>query len=247
MRRFSRTVLAMFAAVAIVAMISQVVVAQPEQGRRGRGGGFGGPPTSVRLATIEEVQKALKLTDEQKDKIGKISDQLRDDVRKAFDGGNGFEKMQDLYKDASAKLNEVLDEGQQKRLMGISIQVNGAGATVDPAVAKELNITDDQQKKLDEVRQRNRLAMREAFQAGGGQGGGREQFEKLREEGNKKLLAVLTSEQQSQLEALKGEKVDIDMSQFRGGPGGRGFGGDRGGRSERNRDESKSEEKSSGT
>ena len=39
-------------------------------------------------------------------------------------------------------------------------------------------------------------------------------FQEIRAEGDKKLLAVLTSEQQTQYEALKGEPVEIDMSQF---------------------------------
>ena len=121
---------------------------------------------------------------------------------------------------------KILDAGQQKRLMGIAIQVNGAGAVVDPAVAKELNLTDDQKKQLAEVRQKNMEALRDAFQGGRDQGG-REKIQELRDEANKKMMAVLTSDQQAQLESLKGDKVDIDMSQLRGpgGPGGRGDGG----------------------
>ena len=41
-------------------------------------------------------------------------------------------------------------------------------------------------------------------------------------EAEKKLLAVLTSEQQAQLDALKGEPVEIDLSQLRRGRGGEG-------------------------
>ena len=44
----------------------------------------------------------------------------------------------------------------------------------------------------------------------------RAKIDKLREDANKKLMAVLTSDQQAQLESLKGEKVEIDMSQLRG-------------------------------
>lgn len=254
--RFSKTGWATIAAAVIVAMVSQVAVAQREEGRGGRGGrergpGDGGGPSSVRLATMKEVQTALKLTDEQKEKIGKINDQMRDDVRKAFEDGNGRDKMQELNESASGKLHEVLDEGQQKRLMGILIQIGGANATIDPAVAKELNITDDQKKKLGEARQSNGEAMREAFEGARDQNGSREEmrakFEKMREDANKKLMEVLTSEQQEKLESLKGEKVEIDMSQLRGGggPGGdRGRGGERGSRDRGDRKpESKSEEK----
>lgn len=56
----------------------------------------------------------------------------------------------------------------------------------------------------------------------------REKMEKHREESHKNLMAVLTSEQQAQLESLKGEKIELDLSQLRG-PGGQGGGrfGDR--------------------
>jgi len=222
-------------------------VAQREEGRRGRGG-FGGPPSGARLLALKEVQSALKLTDEQNSKIGKINDQMREDARKAMEDGGGQEKMRELMTATTAKINEVLDEGQQKRLMGIFIQVSGANAALDPAVAKELNITDDQKKQLNDARQKNMDAMREAFEAARDQEGGREamreKMEKLRDDANKSMLAVLTSDQQAQLEALKGEKVEIDMSQLRG-PGGRGPGGRGGqGRGPRN-PESDNEKKAS--
>lgn len=262
--RFSGKGWAVIAAMVIVAVISQVSLAQREEGRRGRGGpggpggGFGGPPSSALLLGLKEVQEALKLTDDQKSKLGTIRDELQDAFRKARQDG-GSEKMQELMTSISSKVNEVLDEAQQKRLMGIMVQVNGANATLDPAVAKELNITDDQKKQLDEARQKNRDSMREAFEGAGDRDSSREEtrakFDKLREDANKKLLAVLTSEQQTKLESLKGEKVDIDMSALRGGPGGpggerrAGRGGERGERGERGRrdrgSESKSEEKSS--
>jgi Spy/CpxP family protein refolding chaperone len=247
--RFSSKGWAMVAGLVIVAMVSQVALAQQGQGRRGRGGagggGFGGgPPSSARLLTLKEVQDALKLTDDQKGKLEKINEAAQTDMRKAMQDGGGREKMQELMASTTAKVNEILDAGQQKRLMGIEIQVNGAGAAADPAVAKELNLTDDQKKQLGEVRQKNMDAMREAFQGGRDQGG-REKIQQLRDEANKSMLAVLTADQQAQLESLKGEKVDVDMSQLRGGPGGPGGrGAGRRGRGDGN-SESKSDEKSS--
>jgi len=228
------------AALAIVAMVVQVSEAQ-QGGRRGRGGRgfgmFGGPP-SASLLRFKEVQDALKLTDEQKSKIEKINDGMRQEIRKAMRDGGGPEKMQQLMADSSAKVNEVLDEGQQKRLMGIMIQVNGAAAALDPAVAKELNVTDDQKKQLEELHEKNRETMREAMRDALDQAGDRaairEKMQKLRDEAHQKMIAVLTSDQQTQLESLKGEKVDIDMSQLRGF-GGRGGQGNRGDRPRRGR------------
>ena len=58
--------------------------------------------------------------------------------------------------------------------------------------------------------------------------------EEIQADVNKKILAELTSDQQAQLESLKGEKVDIDLSKLRGpgGPGGDRRGG-RGGEARR--------------
>jgi Spy/CpxP family protein refolding chaperone len=209
---------------AVVLASALVASAQPgeREGRRAPGG-FGGPRpvTSIRLARADEVAAALSLTDDQKEKVAKINDQLRDDIQKGFESGNGFEKMRELYQAAAAELAEVLDDNQEKRLMGILIQVNGAGATADPAVAKELGITDEQKKKLDETRREIGESMRESFRELRDLSGEErdKKFDELRAEANKKLLAVLNPDQQAKLESLKGEPVKIDMSQFRMGRG----------------------------
>src|SRR5689334_5646673 len=86
---------AAIAFVAMIAIVSQVALAQNEQGRRGRGnrggggpGGMGfGPPSMARLASIDKVQEELKLTSEQKEKIQKLNDDARAEMRKQFEGG----------------------------------------------------------------------------------------------------------------------------------------------------------------
>lgn len=241
---------AVVAAVMVVGLTVQIAMAQPGEGRRGRGpgGGFGGPPTPVRLLTVKEVQDALKLSDEQKTKLKDVNEKLRDEIRTAMEDGGGPEKMQELMTKTTEKVNSILDEGQQKRLLGIFIQVNGPNSVMNPEVAKELNVTDDQKKKIEEIRDKNREAMRELFQSARDQEGGREAMrekaDKLRDEESKAILAVLIDEQKKQLEELKGEKVDVDLSQLRG-PGGGGRFGDRprGGRGARNRN-ANSEDKS---
>jgi Spy/CpxP family protein refolding chaperone len=245
MTRFSCKVWPVLAVVAVVLVVSQMAHAQPEEGRRERGGegrrfggGFGMP--GIRLATLDEVQEALELSDEQKTKVEEINDKFRDDFRKLLDDGPEPEAMRKLSQDASAKLAEVLDDDQEKRLRGISIQVMGAGAVVaDPDLAKELNVTEEQKEKLRDASMENMRAMRDSFgeMRDLPEDQRRKKGEELRADANKKLLAVLTSDQQEQLEALKGEKVEIDMSQLRG-PGRGGFGGRDGerGRGDRDRD-----------
>jgi Spy/CpxP family protein refolding chaperone len=229
MKRFSGRFWTTIVAAMIVAMVSQMAFAQRDQGGRGRGrggpGGAGGPggPRGMSMGQLlmaDEVQKALKLTDEQKTKIKAVFE----DMRKSFADRGGPESFQKLRETTAKKINDVLDDGQRKRLMGILIQVQGAGAVNDPAVAKELNITDEQKKKLEEARPSFR-PMREGGEAGGQNAarGSREEMqakmEKAREQSNKMIMDILTPEQQKKLESLKGEKVDIDLSKLRG-PGG---------------------------
>jgi Spy/CpxP family protein refolding chaperone len=249
MVRFSNKFLAVVAALAVVAMAAQLAMAQNEQGRRGRGGpggpGMRGPVPMTLLATVDTVQEALKLSDEQKDKVKSINDDVRNELKKDFENGGrpDFEKMRKMMDEASEKLGKVLDEGQQKRLMGVFVQVNGARALVDPAVEKALDISDDQKDKLHEMLAPPRGGRGEGRGEGRGAGkgegrgegkgqSGQGSFREQREKMEKEAMAVLTPDQQKKLEEVKGEKVDVDMSKLRGRDGAGRPGRDRGNRGE---------------
>jgi Spy/CpxP family protein refolding chaperone len=232
-----------------VIVLAQGVQAQPEQGPGGpgrfrgsfmrSGSGFGAG-AKVRLAAIDEIQKALKLTDDQKKQVDDLNEELRHASRDVWQLGGGPEKLKKINEDAAAKLNEVIDDEQEKRLRGITIQIIGPSVVVvDAEVAKELKVTDEQKAKLEEVQQENMREMGEAFRGSGTPDeSNRKKFEELREKGQKRLLDVLTSEQQEQLSAMKGEEVKIDMMKLRGGGDGGRFRGGRGegGRFGRDRD-----------
>jgi len=86
-----------------------------------------------------DVQKALKLTDEQKDKIKAINDDLAKEMREAFGGGGGggggrgrggnpemLQKIQSLRKEALQNAVKVLNDEQKKTykdLTGESFEV----------------------------------------------------------------------------------------------------------------------------
>jgi len=229
------------AALAVVVLMAQVAEAQRgEGGRRGRGGRGMFYISSVQLVSqSDDVQAALKLNEEQTTAVDEINDQLRSERREAYNrrrDGSGDarrearEEMVKLNEKAAAKLAEVLDGEQQKRLMEISIQVNGAAALAEPAIAKELKVTKEQEAKLDEVRQSNMEAARETFAdlRDLSRDERSAKMQEIRTESDKNLLAVLTSEQQAQFESLKGEPVEVDMADFRGRSGG-GFRGGRDG------------------
>lgn len=256
--------LAALAAVLIFAF-SSTVGAQPGEGGS-RGPGFGGPGgprmmrgsssagmgpgSGARLASIPEVQKALKLTKEQKKEIREINDELRDGFRKLLQEGGAREGMRKVNEEAAARLAEVLDDAQEKRLRGIIIQIVGASAVmIDGELANELKITDEQKTKLEEVQRSNMQALAETFGSGNPNEDRRGKFEELRIAGQQKLFDVLTSEQQEQLNSLKGEEVKIDFMSLRGGGSGnrsRG-GGQFGGRSGRQRGDRERSEREKAT
>ena len=72
----------------------------------------------VRAFSDETVQKELKLTDDQKDKIKTISDDLGQESRSIFQSGGDFQenfkKVQGLQKEASEKITAVLTDDQKK-------------------------------------------------------------------------------------------------------------------------------------
>jgi hypothetical protein len=231
----------------ILLAVSQAAVAQREEGRRGRGrfGGRGFLVQDFRLASLDEVQTALELDEEEKSKVGELNDKHWDELRGLLEDGQDREAMQKLNDKTSAALSEVLNDEQEKRLRGIVIQVNGVGVVLaDPKLAKDLSVTDDQMEKLRDAQRSNMEAMGEAFREMRDMSDDerRAKFRALRAEADKKLMALLTKEQQEQLEALKGEKIEIDMSQLRG-RGGRGR-GERGDRDRSDREDSKDDSES---
>jgi hypothetical protein len=211
------------AVLAIVAIASNPVLAQ---GRGGRGGGRMQNYSMSRLATLAEVQADLKLNDEQKTKITEIADQVRGEAREVFQAGAGggnvdFAKLQQIYQDASDKVNALLDASQQKRLMEITVQVNGPAALSEAAVRKQLMFTDEQNTKFAEAVKTNQEAMRSLRDLPREEQ--RDKRQELNKEADEKLLGILTAQQKTEFEALKGAPLTVDLSPLapRGGGGGR--------------------------
>jgi hypothetical protein len=207
-------------AFALVAMAVEPVLAQGGGGG-GRGMGRQRAYSQARLATLPEVVSELKLTDEQKTKVSAIADQLQSDIRSSFGGGGGppdMDKMEQMNQEATAKIDALLDAGQQKRLGEIAIQVNGASSLNDAAIRKQLNFTDEQTKKYEEARDANRAAMTELM------GMSREERQgkmaDMRKEADDRLLGVLTDQQKTEFEAMKGTPLTIDLSALRQRGGG---------------------------
>lgn len=227
--------------VAICLLANSAAFAQGQgRGRGGFGGGFGfGGGGAGMLLGSPQVQKELKLTDDQTAKIGEIQ-------REAFQGGGGgnrgnfqnlsdeerqklFEDMRKRMEETNKKLTEVLSADQNARLKQIQLWVGGVASLVrNEEAAKELKITDDQKEALKTIAEESGKKQGEIFQ--GFRGANEEERTKLqakaaelRKETDTECMAVLTDEQKAQFAKMRGEKFEFDMSQaFGGGRGRRG-------------------------
>jgi Spy/CpxP family protein refolding chaperone len=191
------------------------------------------------LVARDEVQQELQLVDEQKDKLKGITDEMRTKVRAQM--GDIFRDMQNLSDDERAakfgeirtkmealsaesekQLEKVLLPHQMERLKQIDlqtkVQTRGASALTSGDVAKALNLTDEQREKLE----KRAAEVQEELQA---------KIKQLQADARKKMLDVLTPDQQAQLEKMMGQQFDMPEQNFRdrfrgrGGRGGRPPGG----------------------
>ena len=221
-------------------------------GRGGGGGGSmfggrGGGDMTMSLLRIEAVRTELEISPDQEEALTKMQEQGRperpdgdfrnmsEEERTEF-----FTKMRKQAEERNTKMKEQLEEvlfpEQLERLQEINIQLQGIAALQNAEVAKELKITEAQKKELEEVRaglmEKMREGMRELFSSGSREGI-REKMEKMRDDMEGDVLAVLTSDQKKKFEEMKGEKFEMPEGSRgqggRGGFGGRG-GGEQGGR-----------------
>lgn len=206
-------------AVVAVCLATLPAEAQNQGGRGGRG--FFGMQNGAKvyLVQAEPVQKELKITDEQKPKLESISQSYRDEMQKLVPFGQGTsreefrakleenrDKLAQLGRDTEKKIDGLLTADQQKRLNEISLQAEGPEALRRDEVASKLKLTDEQKEKIGKVLDEQSEKRRDAFGQGGG---GREAFERIREETDKQVAAVLTDEQKSQWKEMQGKEFDL--------------------------------------
>lgn len=220
MARYLTRGLAFGVCLAVVAMMVDSAWAQRGRGFRRM---FG--VSKAQLASLPEVQTELNLNDEQKTQVAEINEELRDGRREIF--GTGFDKwneirgrVEQLNRDASQKVDDLLDPAQKKRLLEINIQQNGPRALNDPDVIAELGLSDEQKAKLAAADEENNQAFEKAVEESG-RDDWRQRAGELSEASDQRLLGVLSDDQKKQFEAMAGEPFNIDLSQlFRGRRGG---------------------------
>lgn len=199
------------------------------QGRGGRGG-FGGRGFmfgTVQLLGNEQVQKELKISDEQKEKLAALREEGgRPDFRKFRDMSEderekAFAEMSQKAEAQGKKAEALLDAGQLARFKQISLQIRGNGAIADDAVARELALSDDQvaqTKTIGEEIAKQRQEIRRGAQDGDRAELGKK-MDELQKNADEEYLAVLTDEQKAKFAAMKGAEFKIDRRSLFRGPG----------------------------
>lgn len=232
MRRLFGIVLA---SLVVGLFMSSGAMAQGRGGRGGFGGGGFGGGGFAGLLQIAQVQKELKLSDDQIAKVKEVADAARppqgtggrrgadqtDEQRAA-----AREERQKRNAETDAKLTALLMPEQVTRLKQVQLWVQGYGAlTNNEAVVKELGLTDDQKAALKTISDEAGRKRQALFQ-GLGRGASDEQRAKFREDSaalqkdtDAECKAVLTDDQSAKLAAMKGEKFELDMSQIAAGRG----------------------------
>jgi Spy/CpxP family protein refolding chaperone len=229
----------------LTALMLTAVIALPAMAQRPQrpgGGGMGfGPPTGVALLRSEDVQKDLKLSDEQKEKVKTYLAKQGEEMRSAFGGGGrpDQEKVAELRKkmqEENAKFQkDALTEEQNKRLKQIGYQVGGIAVFSTEDVAKELKITDEQKEKFKNIADQLRKDRQEVTGGGGGGGGGgrrpmispdqQKKIDALVKEATEKAHDVLTADQKKTWESMIGAKFEGKIQQGFGGGRRPGAGG----------------------
>jgi len=174
------------------------------------------PPTLGPVLSNPDVQKELKLTDEQirklKEAFGKVGEKYKEDFAKfrTMSQEERVKKMMEFSKDNNKAMAGILDAKQLKRYRQIDWQIAGIGALGDPILQKELKLSDEQKKKLNDIFLDVEKKMEEMSK---NPGASREEFQKklaaFVKDVESKANAVLTDDQKKSFKELKGPKFEF--------------------------------------
>jgi Spy/CpxP family protein refolding chaperone len=166
---------------------------------------MGGPPPLF-LLQQKDVQKDLKLTSDQLGKVKEAYDKQKQDAQalRELQGDARQERVRELMRADQKTMHEILQPDQQKRLRQIMLQEQGAPAFAHPRVTRELNISDDQEQKIEDLLDTAGRKMHSLYR-NGQESSARQQAEDLDKQTTTSILDVLTPEQRMKWKQLVGE------------------------------------------
>jgi Spy/CpxP family protein refolding chaperone len=204
-----------------------------ERERSGRGFGRGSSRSSLLgLLSLEQVQKEMKLSEEQMTTVQGIVEKLGAEMREQYTALREIEdrdqqraKITELRDQSDQKVREqlrdVVEREQVMRLYQIRMQVRAVvDSLANTFVSRRLELTDDQKNKLEEInkgvgakqsevyatiRDASDEQRSEAFQ----------KLRKIRSDADGEALALLTAEQKAAFEEMKGKKIELQTQRGR--------------------------------
>jgi len=188
---------------------------------QGQGRGFGMMGGGAMILGNPSVQKELKFTEEQTSKAQTALTEIREAHQEEMQGLRDAEPAERMTK--MATLNKAmteeaikalgLKEEQVKRFKQVSLQTRRAQAFTDPEVVKDLKITDDQKKQIQELVQDSGAKSREIFQANqDDRAEAMKQIQALQKETGTKVMALLTDDQKKQWKEMTGAPFEMVMA-----------------------------------
>jgi hypothetical protein len=191
-------------------------------------------------AAIEAFREERREGRPDREAFQNLSDEEREQLR---------DERQAAQQELTSKTDEVisvlLKSEQNARLRELLIQVNmktnPIGTLKSDDMKATLHLSKHQIGRIDEIEESMRReqsatweAMREAFSSQNGERPDftqvREKMQNLNQKFNKQVLGVLTADQSSELQAMQGEAMEIDLQSIRGNRRGRDDGRRRRGR-----------------
>lgn len=215
-----------------VAFVCAAKVQAAEESRGGPRRGFS-RGSLLGLLRLDQVQKEMKLNEEQTTKVKALVEKLGAEMREQYtalrqieDRQQRLTKMTELRDQYDQKVREqlrdVVPREQMMRLYQIRMQVRPVVDSLSNRyVARRLELTEEQQKKVAEISKETQAKQSELFGAmrNASDEQRTEALQKLRQvrsDADEKALAVLTAEQREAFEKMKGEKIELEMDRGRG-------------------------------
>jgi Spy/CpxP family protein refolding chaperone len=175
-----------------------------------------GPGEPMTLLRQESVQKELKLTPEQITKVDDLSEKMHEKFGQVPIGGSEEEREKQLKElreehqkvraENEKELAKILKPEQLKRLKQISYQRQGGKAFTDPEVAKAIQLTGDQKKRICAIQEETGKQVHELLQPGSPPDEEtRQKMTELQKAGTAKILKLLTGAQKAKWKELQGE------------------------------------------
>ena len=199
---------------------------------------FRGGGSASMLLGIEEVQKELNLSDDQKKQITTLMTDARAKVRASM-GQVNFQDLQNLSaderekrfsemrkkfeesgKEIDEKVGKLLDTKQAERLHQLLLQREGAMALNRPEVIKKLDLSADQQAKIKKIQEDARPTGRPNFDPNQSAEDRQAAFKKMRdqfEKAQKDAFAVLSDDQMLDWTNMCGKTFKFPERQMRRG------------------------------